>query len=264
MAPISLLGLQKKVLNNERLAMLTCYDASFAALMEEAGVDILLVGDSLGMVLKGEQSTLSVSMDEMIYHTKCVTRSAKNTWVIADMPFGSYQPSKELAFENAARLMAVGAHMVKIEGGSPMLETMSFLTERGVPVCGHLGLTPQAVHQLGGFRVQGRSDEQALRLIEEAKALEAAGAGMIVLEMIPASLAEQITEALTIPTIGIGAGVKCDGQVLVLHDMLGIFAGKSPRFSKNFMQEAHSIQEAVACYVKQVKEGLFPAPEHSY
>ncbi len=264
MAPISLFGLQKKVLNNERLAMLTCYDASFAALMERVGVDILLVGDSLGMTLKGENSTLNVSMEEMLYHTACVARQAQETWIIADMPFGSYQASKEQAFKNAARLMGKGAHMIKLEGGLPMLETITFLTERGIPVCGHLGLTPQSVHQLGGFRVQGRSDDQANRLLEEAIALEQAGAGMVVLEMIPAALAKKISEALTIPTIGIGAGVHCDGQVLVLHDMLGIFAGKSPRFSKNFMQEAHSIQEAVALYVKQVKEGLFPALEHSY
>ncbi len=256
--------LQQMAERNEKIAALTCYDASFAALCEQAGVDILLVGDSLGMVLQGGNNTLAVTLHEMQYHTRCVAKGAKSAYIIADMPFGSYQQSPEQAFRNATRLMSAGAHMVKLEGGDVMLETVEFLVQRGIPVCAHLGFTPQSVNQLGGYRVQGRGEEDARQLLADAEALQDAGASLLVLEMIPAALAGQVTAALRIPTIGVGAGIACDGQVLVLQDLLGIFAGKSPRFTKNFMQGAASIQDAVAAYVLAVKDSSFPAAEHSF
>jgi len=248
----------------EKLTMLTCYDASFAALCDEAGVELLLVGDSLGMVVQGHDTTLPVSLDEMAYHTACVARGARRGLVIADMPFGSYQASPEQAFASAARLMASGAQMVKLEGGRPMLATVRFLVERGIPVCGHVGLTPQAVHQLGGFRVQGRHPEAARQLLEDARGLEEAGAAMIVLEAIPASLAAQSTAACAIPTIGIGAGPDCDGQVLVLHDMLDIYPGRKAKFVRNFMAGADGVRSALRRYVEAVKSGEFPGPEHAF
>jgi 3-methyl-2-oxobutanoate hydroxymethyltransferase len=248
----------------EKLTMLTCYDASFAALCDEAGVELLLVGDSLGMVVQGHDTTLPVSLDEMAYHTACVARGARRGLVIADMPFGSYQASPEQAFASAARLMASGAQMVKLEGGRPMLATVRFLVERGIPVCGHVGLTPQAVHQLGGFRVQGRQPEAARQLLEDARGLEEAGAAMIVLEAIPASLAAQSTAACAIPTIGIGAGPDCDGQVLVLHDMLDIYPGRKAKFVRNFMAGADGVRSALRRYVEAVKSGEFPGPEHAF
>jgi len=256
--------LQQMAERNEKIAALTCYDASFAALCEQAGVDILLVGDSLGMVLQGGNNTLAVTLHEMQYHTRCVAKGAKSAYIIADMPFGSYQQSPEQAFRNATRLMSAGAHMVKLEGGDVMLETVEFLVQRGIPVCAHLGFTPQSVNQLGGYRVQGRGEEDAGQLLADAEALQNAGASLLVLEMIPATLAGRVTAALRIPTIGVGAGIACDGQVLVLQDLLGIFAGKSPRFTKNFMQGAASIQDAVAAYVLAVKDSSFPAAEHSF
>ena len=256
--------LQQMAERNEKIAALTCYDASFAALCEQAGVDILLVGDSLGMVLQGGNNTLAVTLHEMQYHTRCVAKGAKSAYIIADMPFGSYQQSPEQAFRNATRLMSAGAHMVKLEGGDVMLETVEFLVKRGIPVCAHLGFTPQSVNQLGGYRVQGRDEVDASQLLTDAEALQNAGASLLVLEMIPAILAGRVTAALRIPTIGVGAGIACDGQVLVLQDLLGIFAGKSPRFTKNFMQGAASIQDAVAAYVLSVKDSSFPAAEHSF
>ena len=256
--------LQQMAERNEKIAALTCYDASFAALCEQAGVNILLVGDSLGMVLQGGNNTLAVTLHEMQYHTRCVAKGAKSAYIIADMPFGSYQQSPEQAFRNATRLMSAGAHMVKLEGGDVMLETVEFLVQRGIPVCAHLGFTPQSVNQLGGYRVQGRGEEDARQLLADAEALQNAGASLLVLEMIPAALAGRVTAALRIPTIGVGAGIACDGQVLVLQDLLGIFAGKSPRFTKNFMQGAASIQDAVAAYVLAVKDSSFPAAEHSF
>ncbi|CAG0953939.1 3-methyl-2-oxobutanoate hydroxymethyltransferase [Methylophilaceae bacterium] len=261
---MNLVTLQQMKAQGEKIAVLTCYDASFATLLENAGVEVLLVGDSLGMVLQGANSTLSVTLHDMQYHTRCVARGSRNAYIVTDMPFGSYQQSPEQALRNAARLMASGAHMVKLEGGAVMAETVRFLVQRGIPVCGHLGLTPQSVHQLGGYRVQGRDDAEAARLLQDAQALAEAGAGMLVLEMIPAALARQVTEAIRIPTIGIGAGVDCDGQVLVLQDMLGIYPGKSPRFTRNFMQGADSIQAAVEAYVQAVKSRAFPAMEHSF
>lgn len=248
----------------EKIAVLTCYDASFAKLMEDAGVDVLLVGDSLGMVLQGESTTLSVTLRDMQYHTRSVAKGINKAYLIADMPFGSYQQSPEQALRNAARLMAAGAHMVKLEGGAVMAGTVAFLTERGIPVCGHLGFTPQSVHQLGGYHVQGKTEDDATRLLADAQALQQSGAGMLVLEMVPAALAKQMTAQLTIPTIGIGAGSDCDGQVLVLHDMLGIYPGKTPKFAHNFMQGTDSVQTALRRYVEAVKDGSFPNASHSF
>ena len=261
---ITLSTLHKMARDGDRITMLTCYDASFAALLDAAGLDTLLVGDSLGNVLQGHESTLPVTLRDMVYHTQCVARGAKRAFIIGDMPFGTFQVSPQDAFRNAAEIMAAGAHMVKLEGGRPMLETISFLTERGIPVCGHLGLTPQSVHQLGGYRVQGKADDDAQRMLDDARVLEQAGAGMIVLEAIPAALASQITAAAKVPIIGIGAGADCSGQVLVLHDMLDVYPGKKAKFVKNYMKAAGSIQGAVELYVKEVRDGSFPGREHSF
>jgi 3-methyl-2-oxobutanoate hydroxymethyltransferase len=260
----TLTDLHKLRAAGKKIAVLTCYDASFAALLEAHGVDALLVGDSLGMVLQGHDTTLPVTLDDMAYHTACVARGAKQAFIIADMPFGTFQISPQETFAHAAKLMAVGAQMVKLEGGAAMVETVRYLTERGIPVCGHIGLTPQSVHQLGGYRVQGKSAADAQRLLEDAVALEQVGAGMIVLETIPALLAAEITAQLSIPTIGIGAGAQCSGQVLVLHDMLDVYPGKKARFVKSYMQGAGSIAEAVASYVREVKAGMFPGQGHSF
>jgi len=248
----------------EKIAMLTCYDASFAALLEAGGINALLVGDSLGMVLQGHETTLPVTLDEMVYHTACVARGSKQAFIITDMPFGTFQVSPEKTFENAARLMAAGAQMIKLEGGAAMAETISFLTGRGIPVCAHIGLTPQSVHQIGGYRVQGKNDADAQRLLQDAVIVEQAGAGLVVLEAMPALLAAEITANVSIPTIGIGAGAACSGQVLVLHDMLDIYPGKKARFVKNYMQGAQGIADGVARYVIEVKSGAFPGVEHSF
>lgn len=247
----------------EKIAVLTCYDASFARALDTAGVEVLLVGDSLGMVIQGHDSTLPVKLAEMSYHTRCVAAGTERAFLVADLPFGSYQPSPAHAFSAAARLMAAGAHMVKLEGGAPMLETVTFLTARGIPVCAHLGLLPQSVNQVGGYKVQGRDDSTAAQLIADARALEDAGAGLIVLEMVPASLARAVTDALTIPTIGIGAGADCSGQVLVLYDLLGLYP-RAPKFSKNFLAGADGIEAAVRAYVTAVKDGSFPAADHAF
>ncbi len=260
----TLSNLQKMAREGEKIAVLTCYDASFATVLENAGVDVLLVGDSLGMVVQGEETTLPVSLDEMVYHTRCVARGAKKAFIVADMPFGSYQQSPARAYASAARLMAAGAQMVKLEGGAVMAKTVAFLVERGIPVCGHAGLTPQSVHQLGGYKVQGKGDAAAQKLIEDALALQQAGAALLVLEAIPAALAQQVTRQLTIPTIGIGAGLDCSGQVLVLYDLLGIYPGKTPKFARNFLAGAGSIQVAVEQYVKAVKNMEFPAQVHCF
>jgi len=261
---ITLTSLQKAVHEGGKVAMLTCYDASFAALLDGAGVDSLLIGDSLGNVIQGHDSTLPVTLDDMIYHTRCVVRGSKRAFIVADMPFGSYQLGPAQAFENAAKLMAAGAQMVKLEGGAVVAESVAFLTARGVPVCGHLGLTPQSVHQLGGYRVQGREEAAARRLVADAELLSEAGAGMIVLEAIPAKLAAEVTARASALTIGIGAGVECAGQVLVLHDMLDVYPGKKAKFVKNFMNGASSVHAAIEAYVKQVKAQQFPAAEHSF
>lgn len=248
----------------EKIAVLTCYDASFATLLENNGVDVLLVGDSLGMVIQGRESTLPVTIEQMAYHTACVAAGAQQAFIIADMPFGTSQFSARETFSHAVQLMQAGAEMVKLEGGVEMAETIHFLTSRGIPVCAHIGLTPQSVHQLGGYRVQGRSDAAAQRLREDALALQQAGAGMVLMEAVPAVLATEITESLSVPTIGIGAGAGCSGQVLVLHDMLGIYPGKKARFVKDFMPGAGSIAQAVANYAAAVKSGVFPAAENSF
>lgn len=260
----TLSNLQKMAREGEKIAVLTCYDASFAAVLENAGVDVLLVGDSLGMVVQGEETTLPVSLDEMVYHTRCVARGAKKAFIVADMPFGSYQQSPARAYTSAARLMAAGAQMVKLEGGTVMAKTVAFLVERGIPVCGHVGLTPQSVHQLGGYKVQGKGDAAAQKLIEDALALQQAGAALLVLEVIPAALAQQVTRQLAIPTIGIGAGADCSGQVLVLYDMLGIYPGKTPKFARNFLAATGNIQAAVEQYVNAVKKREFPVQEHCF
>ncbi len=263
--PITLFQLGKMRAEKHKITMLTCYDASFASLLERNGVDVLLVGDSLGNVLQGQKSTLPVTMEQMVYHTECVARGAQRAFVVSDMPFGSYQESPQQAMRNAARLMAAGAQMVKLEGGAHVVETVRFLVERGVPVCAHIGLTPQSVHQLGGYRVQGRNEGGAAQLRQDALALEAAGAAMMVMEMVPAALAAEITASLkSMATIGIGAGADCDGQVLVLHDMIGVFPGRKARFVRNFMEGASSIDEAVSRYVQAVRDGSFPSAENNY
>ena len=251
--------------DGEKIAMLTSYDASFTRIAEQSGVDALLVGDSLGMVVQGQESTLPVSVAEMVYHTACVSRVAQRALVIADMPFMSHGTPTQ-ALDTAGRLMKEGgAHMVKIEGGAPQVETVRHLTERAVPVCGHLGLMPQSIHQLGGYRVQGREETAAERLMHDALALQAAGAQMLVLECIPTLLAAEVSRALDIPVIGIGAGVDTDGQVLVLYDMLGISVNKVPRFAHNFLEDAGgSIGGAIAAYVEAVRSKSFPAKEHSF
>lgn len=258
------LDLARQRERGEKIVMLTCYDATFAKVSEASGVDALLVGDSLGMVLQGHDSTLPVSQADMAYHVACVARGCERPLIIADMPFGTYQESPELAFRNAAQLMAAGAQMVKIEGGRDMAATTAFLTSRGIPVCGHIGLTPQSVFQLGGYRVQGRGDGDRERLLTDALSLEEAGASLIVLEAMPARVANYITDHLHIPTIGIGASAHCSGQVLVLHDMLDIAPDKKPRFVKNFMAGRDSVAAAISAYVDEVRAGSFPGPDQQY
>ena len=248
---------------NEKITMLTCYDASFAALMDRCAVDILLVGDSLGMVCQGHQSTLPVSVADIAYHTASVARGNQHALLVADMPFGSYS-TPELAMHNAVQLVQAGAQMVKLEGGAWLAPTIQFLTERSIPVCAHLGLTPQSIHQMGGYKVQGKTSAAADQLKEDALIVQAAGAGLLVLEAIPRELAQQLTEILAIPTIGIGAGPDCSGQVLVMHDLLGVFPGKKARFVKNFMEGQTNIDAAVKAYVTAVKDGSFPAAEHCF
>jgi len=262
--PRNLTQLQMMKSQGEKISCVTAYDASFSAQAADSGVDILLVGDSLGMVVQGHDSTLPVTLDDMIYHAKMVRRGAPNHLIILDLPFMTYA-TPAAALDNAARLMREGrGQMVKLEGGAWLLETIQLLTERGIPVCGHLGLTPQSVHQLGGYRVQGRSENDAQRILDDALALEKAGASLVVLECVPTELAKRISSTLKIPTIGIGAGVDCDGQVLVLYDMLGITKGKSPSFSKNFLIGQDSIQTALQNFVSAVKNKTFPDLEHSF
>ena len=259
--PMTLPRLAQMHASGEKIAMLTCYDAAFASLLDEAGVDILLIGDSLGNVLQGRGSTAPVSLEDMVYHTFCVSRGHKWAWIIADLPFDSYHASKEEAWKSAAALVKAGAHMVKLEGGGWTTETVRFISERGIPVCAHLGFTPQTVNALGGFKVQGRDEESAARIRRESQALVEAGAAMLLYEMVPAALAAEITAASPVPVIGIGAGVGCSGQVLVLHDMLDITPGRKPRFVKNFMAGKDSVLAAVKGYVDEVKAGSFPVNE---
>jgi 3-methyl-2-oxobutanoate hydroxymethyltransferase len=263
--PVTVLTLREMKRKGERIAMLTAYDYSFAALVDRAGVDAVIVGDTLGMIIQGHQSTLPVTMTDMIYHSACVARGLQRTLLIGDLPFGAYQQNREQAFANAARLMSEGgAHVVKLEGGEPMADTVRFLVDRGVPVCGHVGLTPQSVHKFGGHRVQGRKADAAERIRRDAQALAEAGASLIVLEAVPTELAARITAEVPVPTIGIGAGADCDGQVLVLYDVLGIYPGRVPKFAKNFMAGTASAEEAVKTYVTDVKTRRFPGPTHVY
>jgi len=261
--PISLPRLNEMRARGEKIVMLTAYDATFAAVADAAGVECILVGDSLGMVCQGLTSTVGVTLETMRYHTESVTRGLRRVqgtaWVIADMPFGTYHESREQALRNAAVLMQAGAHMIKLEGGGWTTETVRFLVERGIPVCAHLGLTPQTVHALGGYRVQGRDDTAAAQLRADALALQDAGASLLVLEMVPAQLSRELTAQLpTCHTIGIGAGDGTAGQVLVMHDMLGVNLGKNPKFVHNFMQGHSSVRDAMAAYVAAVKNGSFP------
>lgn len=261
--PVSLPRLAQLRAAGEKITMLTAYDATFAAVADAAGVECLLVGDSLGMVCQGLSSTVGVTLDAMRYHTESVSRGLHRVqgtaWLIADLPFGSYQPSPEQALRSATTLMQAGAHMVKLEGGGWTAPTVRFLVERGVPVCAHLGLTPQTVHALGGYRVQGRDDEAAQTLRRHALELQDAGAAMLVLEMVPAALSAQLTQELPhCATIGIGAGRGTAGQVLVMHDMLGINLGKMPKFVRNFMDGSGSVKAAIEAYVRAVKDGSFP------
>jgi 3-methyl-2-oxobutanoate hydroxymethyltransferase len=247
----------------KKFTALTAYDASFACAFDSEGIDVLLVGDSMGMVLQGHDDTLPVSVEDIAYHTRCVRRGIKHSLLISDMPFMSYA-TPEQAMINATVLMQAGANMVKVEGGHWLLETVTKLTERGIPVCAHLGLTPQSVHVFGGFKIQGRDADNAQRILDEAKALEAAGAQLLVVECIPASLALAITEALTIPVIGIGAGADTDGQILVMHDVLGISSGYIPRFSKNYLKQTGEIREAIRAYIDEVEKGIFPGSDHTF
>ncbi len=247
-----------------KLAMLTCYDASFAAVLDAAGVDLILIGDSLGMVVQGHDSTLPVQLEHIAYHTANVARGASRPWIVADMPFGSYQTSREQAYGNAVTLLQAGAQMVKLEGGVEMAPTVEFLVSRGIPVCAHIGLTPQHVNVFGGYRVQGRELGAADRMQAAGRSLQDAGAAMMVIEAVPEPVARRIAQSLQLITIGIGASATCSGQVLVLHDMLGVGSGKKPRFVKNFLAETGSIDAAVGAYVADVQSARFPGPEHVY
>lgn len=256
----SIMDMKKR---GEKITMLTAYDYNMAVLMDEMGMDMILVGDSLGMVVLGYDSTLPVTMDEMILHTKSVTRGAQRPMVLGDMPFMSYQASAESGLLNASRFMKeAGAHGVKLEGGREVAEVVRRITEAGIPVMGHLGLTPQSVHQIGGFKMQGKTVEAARRIKEDALIMEEAGAFSVVLEAVPAALAKDITESLTIPTIGIGAGPHCDGQVLVVNDMLGMFERFTPKFVKKYVDLGSSMKQAFEEYIREVKDGSFPGPEH--
>jgi 3-methyl-2-oxobutanoate hydroxymethyltransferase len=262
--PVTLATLARMKADGEKIASLTCYDASFAVLLDTADVDVVLVGDSLGMVIQGYDTTVPVTMDHMVYHNAAVARGLHRPFLIADLPFMSY-PSRDLALAHSVRLMQEGgAKMVKLESGGKQTEIVEFLSGHDIAVCAHLGLKPQSVHKTGGFRVQGRERETAARLLEEARQLEAAGADIVLLECIPASLGQTITEALQVPVIGIGAGAGTDGQILVTYDMLDITTGRKPRFVRNFMEGAHSNLDALQRYVRAVKQGEYPAPEHAF
>ncbi len=246
----------------EKISCLTAYDAAFSALIDKVGVDVMLVGDSLGMVIQGHDTTLPVTVRDMVYHARCVSSARQRAFIVADLPFMSYS-TPVAAAKNAARLIQVGGvQMVKLEG--PRIDCVSFLVDRGIPVCGHLGLLPQSINQLGSYKVQGKEHAAAEKMLADAHQLQQAGAGLLVLECVPATLAKDISLQLTIPVIGIGAGVECDGQVLVLYDMLNVGAGKRPRFSKNFMNDAADIEEAINAYHQAVKQSRFPAAEHSF
>ncbi|HZA98105.1 MAG TPA: 3-methyl-2-oxobutanoate hydroxymethyltransferase [Gemmatimonadales bacterium] len=263
--PLTVTDLLTSKAAGRRLVMLTCYDAVFTRLLEEAGVDVLLVGDSLNQVIAGHETTLSTTLDQMIYHAAAVRRASRRALVFVDLPFLTYQVTIAEAIRNAGRILQeTGAHGVKLEGGRHMVETVAAMVERGIPVMGHLGLTPQSVHALGGYRVQGRDEAAADRLAEDARKLESAGACAIVLELIPAALAGRISRTLTIPTIGIGAGPQCDGQVLVLHDMLGLNEQFAPKFLKHYARLGQSVRDAVRAFAAEVRDGKYPSKEHSF
>lgn len=260
--PISLQTIRNHKAKGEKFAALTSYEATISSMMCDAGVEIILVGDSLGMVIQGHDSTVPVSMEDILYHLRCVKSGNKGAHLMADMPFMSYA-TEQLAYENATRLMQAGANSVKVEGGEVILKTTELLSQRGIPVCAHMGLTPQSINRIGGFFVQGRDPSSHFKMIEEAKSLENAGAELLLLECIPVELTKKISDALSIPTIGIGAGAYTDGQIMVVHDLLGVSClDKPPKFIKNFLEENKSIAEAIASYVKAVKDSEFPAQEH--
>lgn len=264
MSRINLSNLRRMKQEGEKIAVLTAYDASFARLIEQAGVEVVLVGDSLGNVIQGRDSTVPVSVDDMVYHTNLVRNGSERVFIVADMPFLSYATA-EMAIATAGRLMKEGgAQMVKLEGGAVMVETVRRLTSLSIPVCAHLGLLPQSVHKVGGYKIQGRDARDAEAMLADARAMDEAGADMLVLECVPQALAKQISEAVSMPVIGIGAGHDTDGQVLVLYDMLGITSGKRPSFSRDFLADTGSIEKALSAYVEQVKKGSFPAAEHSF
>lgn len=260
--PLSIADLSAMKQRGEKIACLTAYDAAFSAAIDKAGIDMMLVGDSLGMVIQGHETTLPVTIRDMVYHTRCVCKARQRAFIIADLPFMSYA-TPIIAAKNAAKLMQLGgAQMVKLEG--PRADCVSFLADQGIPVCGHLGLLPQSINQLGSYKIQGKEKAAAEQMLADALKLQQAGAKLLVLECVPASLAKDISTQLTIPVIGIGAGVDCDGQVLVLYDMLNIGVGKRPRFSRDFLSEAASIEDAINAYRQAVKQSQFPAAEHSF
>ncbi|RMF94732.1 MAG: 3-methyl-2-oxobutanoate hydroxymethyltransferase [Gammaproteobacteria bacterium] len=262
--PVNVSTLAKMKAEGEAIACLTAYDASFARLVDEAGTDLVLVGDSLGMVIQGHDTTVPVTVDDIIYHSRCVARGLRRAFLVADMPFMSYS-DRHRALDNAVRLMQEGgAMMVKLEGGAEQIRIVEHLAQHDIPVCAHLGLRPQSVHKIGGFKVQGRDEAQARQMLEDARGLEAAGADIVLLECVPNELGEAVRETLAVPVIGIGAGPKVDGQILVLYDILGITGGRMPRFVKDFMSEAGSPLEACVAYVRAVKTREYPAPEHCF
>ncbi|MFS8570959.1 MAG: 3-methyl-2-oxobutanoate hydroxymethyltransferase [Thermaerobacter sp.] len=264
-APVTVRTLQRMKREGRPITMLTAYDYPTARLLDQAGVDVLLVGDSLGMTVLGYESTVPVTLDDILHHTRPVARAARRALVVADLPFLTYQVSVEDALRSAGRLLAEGgAQAVKLEGGAAVVDTVRRLVEAGIPVMGHLGLTPQSVHALGGYRVQGRTEAAARQLLEDAQRLAEAGAFALVLEMVPRQLARRVTEAVPIPTIGIGAGPDCDGQVLILHDLLGLYAGKSPKFAKQYVDLSAAIRDAVGRFIDEVRTGAFPTDEHSF
>lgn len=265
MAKITINDLLRKKREQRKITMLTAYDYPFARIVDEAGIDAILVGDSVGMVVQGLENTLPVTMDEMIYHTKIVSRAVKNAMVIGDLPFMSYQASVEEAVRNAGRfLKEAGASAVKIEGGAEVAEHIRAMTRSDMPVMAHIGLTPQSIHRIGGYKIQGRTEESAKRLIEEAHIVEDAGAFSLLLEAVPMGLAKKITEEVTIPTIGIGAGPYCDGQVLVLHDVIGLFERFTPKFVKRYVNLRDEALKAIMTYKEEVEKGIFPSKEHSF
>jgi 3-methyl-2-oxobutanoate hydroxymethyltransferase len=262
--PVTIDGLRQLKARGEKIACLTAYDASFAAAVDAAGTDLVLVGDSLGMVIQGHDTTVPVTVADMVYHSRCVARGLRRAFMVADMPFGSYS-LPEPAFANAVRLMQEGgAAMVKLEGGALQVRTVEFLASRDIPVCAHIGLTPQSIHKLGGFKVQGREEAAARQMLADARALQDAGADIVLLECVPSELGREITRALSVPVIGIGAGADVDGQILVLYDILAVTPGRKPRFARDFLAGAGSVQSALQAYVAAVKDGSYPAAEHCF